>query len=68
MSKSKGRHWWTNGKEEKFQEECPGEGWYFGHLNAGWSGKQGQQRKKKMSQQMQGNQHAVASWNWWKLG
>lgn len=27
-----GRKWWTNGVEQKFQKECPGEGWWNSKL------------------------------------
>lgn len=60
-------HWWTNGKEEKFQELCPGEEWHIGRLNAGWSGIKGQQRKETMSKRMQGNKHAVSIWKKWLI-
>lgn len=28
-----GRHWWNNGVEQKYQRECPGEGWVLGFLS-----------------------------------
>lgn len=27
-----GRHWWNNGIEQKYQKECPGEGWVKGRI------------------------------------
>ena len=60
-------HWWTNGTEEKFQELCPGEGWYLGHINAGWSGEKGRKRKEETSKRMQGNKHAVSIWKKWLI-
>ena len=29
--KLRGRHWWTDGENQKFCRECPGKGWTLGH-------------------------------------
>lgn len=32
-----GKHWWNNGKAQKFCQECPGDGWVQGRLNPHWN-------------------------------
>lgn len=37
MGKVANKKWWTNGKQQKFCEQCPGKEWYNGRLNANWN-------------------------------
>lgn len=49
-SKNKGKFHWTNGIEDKFSHDCPGEGWYRGRSTKGKKlGPMVEERKQRIS-------------------